>query len=44
MYKVKEVTIKTARRRIHVAHDGEIDTLNTPLTYRIEANKLRVLV
>jgi diacylglycerol kinase family enzyme len=44
MYKVKEVTIKTARRHIYVAHDGEIDTLNTPLTYRIEAKKLRVLV
>ncbi|HSW91020.1 MAG TPA: diacylglycerol kinase family protein [Candidatus Saccharimonadales bacterium] len=43
MHKVKEVTIKAARRRIHVAHDGEIDMFNTPLTYHIEAKKLRVL-
>jgi diacylglycerol kinase family enzyme len=41
--KVTSMTIKTAHSRLHVARDGEVDTLHAPLTYHVEAKKLRVL-
>jgi YegS/Rv2252/BmrU family lipid kinase len=38
------VTIQTRRRRISVAFDGEVTTLETPLEYKIIPNALRVIV
>lgn len=42
--KVTSMTIKTTHSRLHVARDGEVDMLHAPLTYHVEAKKLRVLV
>ncbi len=38
------VSIKTRRKRISVAFDGEVSTLETPLNYEIIPNALKVLV
>jgi len=38
------VTIQTRRRRISVAYDGEVTTLETPLEYKIIPNALKVIV
>ena len=40
----REVSIKTHRRRLHVATDGEVSTLQPPLVYRILPNALKVIV
>lgn len=40
---VEEITIETRRRKILVAFDGEVDTLDTPLCYRIRPKALRVI-
>lgn len=39
-----EFSIQTRRRRIHVANDGEVMALNTPLHYRSVPGALRVMV
>ncbi|CAN5193320.1 diacylglycerol kinase family protein [soil metagenome] len=41
---VSELWIKTGRRRLLVATDGEVNVLPTPLHYRIRPGELRVLV
>jgi diacylglycerol kinase family enzyme len=41
---VKEVWIDTRRQRLHVAIDGEILRMATPLHYEIQPKTLRVLV
>jgi diacylglycerol kinase family enzyme len=41
---VEEATIETRRRRLQVATDGEVFTLESPLTYRIRPGALRVYV
>lgn len=38
------VSIQTRRKRMHVAFDGEVDTVNTPLQYKILPKALRVIV
>lgn len=40
----KEIVIKTSRRRMSVATDGEISTMSTPLRYRVRPLALRVFV
>lgn len=40
----KEVRIETKRNRIHVATDGEVNVMETPLQYRIRPRALRVIV
>jgi diacylglycerol kinase family enzyme len=40
----KEVQIRTRRRHLHVARDGEVCVMPTPLYYRIRPRALRVLV
>jgi diacylglycerol kinase family enzyme len=40
----EEFRIVTRRKRIHVATDGEVTTLATPLNYRILPRALRVMV
>ena len=39
-----EVKIHTARKRVRVAFDGEIDVLEAPLHYRVRNRALRVIV
>ncbi|HEU4713272.1 MAG TPA: diacylglycerol kinase family protein [Pyrinomonadaceae bacterium] len=39
-----EVTIHTARKRVRVAFDGEIEVMEAPLHYRIRSRALRVIV
>jgi len=39
---VEEATVETRRRRLQVATDGEVFTLEAPLNYRIRAGALRV--
>lgn len=39
-----QVTIESRRRRMHVAFDGEIGILETPLHYRVRPGVLRVIV
>lgn len=39
-----EVKIETRRQRLHVAFDGEIELLDTPLQYRVRPGALRVIV
>lgn len=39
-----QVKIDSRRRRLHVAFDGEIDILETPLHYRVRSAALRVIV
>lgn len=41
---VREATIETKRRRLHVALDGEVTTLESPLRYRTRPGALRVVV
>lgn len=39
-----EITIKTRRRRVHVAFDGEVDVMRSPLIYRSIPAALKVIV
>ena len=39
-----EVKIQTARKRVRVAFDGEIEVMEAPLQYRIRSRALRVIV
>jgi len=39
-----EVKIQTARKRVRVAFDGEIEVMEAPLHYRIRSRALRVIV
>jgi len=39
-----EVKIQTARKRVRVAFDGEIDVMEAPLHYRVRSRALRVIV
>jgi diacylglycerol kinase family enzyme len=41
---VEDATIETRRRRLQVATDGEVFTLESPLNYRIRPGALRVYV
>jgi diacylglycerol kinase family enzyme len=41
---VTEARIETGKRRVLVARDGEVDRIETPLSYRIRPAALRVLV
>jgi diacylglycerol kinase family enzyme len=41
---VEEATVETRRRRLQVAADGEVFTLDAPLNYRIKPGALRVYV
>jgi len=41
---VRELWIKTRRRRLLVATDGEVNVMQTPLHYRVRPGELRVLV
>ncbi len=40
----EEVYIETKRKRVHVATDGEVTLMPTPLHYRVRPGALRVLV
>lgn len=40
----RELVIETRRRRLHVATDGEVTRMQTPLQYRIRPHSLRVIV
>jgi diacylglycerol kinase family enzyme len=40
----EDATIETRRRHLHVAMDGEVFTLESPLDYRVRPGALRVLV
>jgi len=42
--RMPEVVVRSRRRHMGVALDGEVDTLTTPLHYRIRPRALRVLV
>jgi len=39
-----EVNIETARKRLRVAFDGEVEVMESPLRYRIRRRALRVIV
>lgn len=39
-----EITIKTRRRRVHVAFDGEVDIMRSPLIYKSIPAALKVIV
>ena len=39
-----QVKIETARKRLRVAFDGEIEPMQTPLRYRVRTRALRVIV
>jgi YegS/Rv2252/BmrU family lipid kinase len=39
-----EITIKTRRRRVHVAFDGEVDIMRSPLVYKSIPAALKVIV
>jgi diacylglycerol kinase family enzyme len=41
---VEEATVETRRRRMQVAADGEVFTLEAPLSYRIRPGALQVYV
>ena len=41
---VKEALIRTHRRHVHVATDGEVSLMRAPLHYRIRPGALRVMV
>ncbi len=41
---VEEITFETRRKKILVAFDGEVETLGTPLYYKIHRKALRVIV
>jgi diacylglycerol kinase family enzyme len=40
----KEIEIDTRRRRLHVATDGEVSIMPTPLRYRVLPGALSVIV
>jgi diacylglycerol kinase family enzyme len=40
----QSVTVETRHRRLHVATDGEVNVLDTPLEYTVRPRALRVLV
>ncbi len=40
----ESITIQTRRKRMHVAFDGEVETVRSPLKYRILPKALEVLV
>jgi diacylglycerol kinase family enzyme len=42
-YEAKECWIETRTRRLDVARDGEVSTMNSPLHYRIRPRALRVI-
>ena len=42
--RAKALRIRTRRHRIHVARDGEVDTMEGPLHYRIRPKALSVIV
>ena len=42
LYRTSSLTIESARRRMHVSHDGEISIMNLPLHYEVHAGKLHV--
>ena len=42
--RVAEITFETRKKKILVAFDGEVETLDTPLHYKIHANALNVIV
>jgi diacylglycerol kinase family enzyme len=39
-----EVKIQTARKRVRVAFDGEVEVMEAPLQYRVRNRALRVIV
>jgi diacylglycerol kinase family enzyme len=39
-----EVKIETARKRLRVAFDGEVEVMESPLRYQIRQRALRVIV
>lgn len=41
---VQSLTVESRHRRLHVATDGEVNMLDTPLEYEIRSRALRVLV
>lgn len=41
---VEEITFETRKKKILVAFDGEVETLETPLHYKIHPKALRVIV
>jgi diacylglycerol kinase family enzyme len=41
---VESLTVESRHRRLHVATDGEVNLLDTPLEYEIRARALKVLV
>ena len=41
---VEEITFETKKKRILVAFDGEVETLHSPLHYKIHPQALRVIV
>lgn len=41
---VEEITFETRKKKILVAFDGEVETLETPLYYKIHPKALRVIV
>ena len=40
----KSISIETHRKRLHVAIDGEVTLMDTPLHYRVRPRALRVIV
>ncbi len=42
--RVEQITFETRKQKILVAFDGEVETLNTPLEYKIHPKALRVVV
>jgi YegS/Rv2252/BmrU family lipid kinase len=44
MVRAAQIVVDTPRRRVHVAADGEVLVMETPLTYRIRPAALRVIV
>ena len=42
--KVEEITFETRKKKILVAFDGEVETLDTPLYYKVHPKALRVIV
>lgn len=43
-FRSDEVKIQTARKRVRVAFDGEIEVMEGPLQYRVRSRALRVIV
>lgn len=44
LFAVQTITVHSGRRRLHMANDGEVRRLRTPLVYRIRPGALRVLM